>query len=258
MPSKVANDLSRSDTGRIGDEEWSIRVDLAAAYRLAALYGWDELIFTHFSARLPGPEHHFLINPFGLLFEEITASSLVRIDSLGQPVAPTAYTVNPAGFTIHSAVHDARSDALAVLHVHTVAGTAVASQADGLLPLTQNAFVVLSDLAYHDYEGLALEAGEKGRLVADLGNRNAMLLRNHGLLVIGASVAEAFIRLYFLQRACEIQIAAQAGGGALVLPGEKMGETVAAQAAHGFDQPAQLAWNALRRKLDRLDPAYKQ
>lgn len=257
MPRKAANDPGSSGDGRNGEAEWSLRVDLAAAYRLAALFGWDELIFTHFSARLPGPEHHFLINPFGLLFEEITASSLVRIDALGQPVTPTAHIVNPAGFTIHSAIHAAREDAQAVLHLHTVAGTAVASQADGLLPLTQNAFVVLADLAYHDYEGLALEAGEKERLVADLGNRNAMLLRNHGLLVVGETVADAFVRLFFLQRACEMQIAAQAGGGALVMPGVEMGETVAAQAAAGFDRPAELTWKALLRKLDRLDPSYK-
>lgn len=257
MPQKAANDAGSSGDGRHGAEEWALRVDLAAAYRLAAYFGWDELIFTHFSLRLPGPEHHFLINPFGLLFEEITASSLVRIDAEGRPVTPTADIVNPAGFTIHSAIHAARSDAQAVLHLHTVAGTAVASQAEGLLPLTQNAFVVLADLAYHDYEGLALEAGEKERLVADLGKRNAMLLRNHGLLVVGETVADAFLRLFFLQRACEMQIAAQSGGGALVLPGAEMADKVAAQAAAGFDSPAALTWTALLRKLDRLDTSYR-
>lgn len=257
MAPEAANDAGSALRARAGEAEWQRRIDLAAAYRLAAHFGWDELIFTHFTARVPGPEHHFLINPFGLLFEEITASSLVKIDGEGQPVEPTKYAVNPAGFTIHSAIHATREDAQAVLHVHTVAGTAVASQSGGLLPLTQNAFLVLSDLAYHDYEGLALEHGEKERLVADLGRKNGMLLRNHGLLVVGETVADAFLRLFFLERACEMQVAAQSGGAALNLFDPEMGEKVAAQAAAGFDQAGALTWAALKRKLDRMDGGYR-
>jgi len=254
---QAANDADQSLRERVSEEEWRQRVDLAAAYRLAADFGWDELIFTHFTARVPGPEHHFLINPFGLLFEEITASSLVKIDREGEKVLESDYAVNPAGFTLHSAVHEAREDAHCVLHLHTVAGTAVASQAEGLLPLTQNALVVASDLAYHDYEGLALEPGEKERIVADLGQTSMMLLKNHGLLAMGETMGEAFLRLFFLQRACEMQVAAQSGGGELVMPSSNMAGRVAGQAAAGFDQPAALTWRALLRKLDRMDPSYK-
>ena len=192
--------------GTVSAEEWAVRVDLAAAYRLVALYGWDDLIFTHLSARVPGPDHHFLINPYDMMFDEITASSLVKIDVEGNPVVPTSHPVNPAGFTIHSAVHMARDDAQAVMHLHTPAGQAVSAQAEGLLPHTQTAMTILQDLAYHDYEGIATDLEERERLVEDIGEKNTMILRNHGTLAVGKSVAECFLRLYFLERACDAQI----------------------------------------------------
>ncbi|MDH5209387.1 MAG: class II aldolase/adducin family protein, partial [Burkholderiaceae bacterium] len=168
------------------------RVALAACYRLVALYGWDDLIFTHISARVPGPDHHFLINPYGFLFSEITASSLVKVDLDGRKVDDSPHDVNPAGFTIHSAIHAAREDAHCVLHVHSVNGVAVSAQRDGLLPLSQHSIFPLSSLAYHDYEGVALNEDEKPRLVRDLGDKRSLILRNHGLLTVGRTVAEAF------------------------------------------------------------------
>src|SRR5690349_17603529 len=190
------------------EAERAIRIDLAAAYRLVALYGWDDLIFTHISARVPGPEHHFLLNPYGMMFEEVTASNLVKIDLSGHKVSDSPYFINPAGFTIHSAVHAAREDALCVMHLHTAYGIAVSAQEKGLLPISQQAMFPLASLAYHDYEGLALNDGEKPRLVADLGQKNYMILRNHGLLTVGKSAAEAFLSMYILERACRIQILA--------------------------------------------------
>src|SRR2546423_11039910 len=178
---------------QVSDTEWQARVDLAAAYRLVALYGWDDLIFTHISARVPGSEHHFLLNAYGMMFEEVTASSLVKIDLEGSKVLESPYFINPAGFTIHSAVHAAREDALCVMHLHTDYGIAVSAQKEGLLPLSQQAMFPLSSLAYHDYEGLALDEEEKPRLVSDLGDKKFMILRNHGLLTIGRTVAEAFL-----------------------------------------------------------------
>src|SRR3989454_2433013 len=207
-PVKIEDQVSR--------EEWQTRVDLAAAYRLVALYGWDDLIFTHLSARVPGPEHHFLINPYGMMFEEITASSLVKINLQGEIVTPSPYFINPAGFTIHSAVHAAREDALCVIHLHTDYGIAVSAQQNGLLPISQQSLFALSSLAYHEYEGLALNEAEKARLVSDLGNKNYMILRNHGLLTVGETVPDAFLAMFLLERACKIQILAQAGGAKLV------------------------------------------
>jgi len=182
----------------VSPEEWQARVDLAAAYRLVAHYGWDDLVFTHISARVPGPEHHFLINPYGMMFDEITASSLVKVDLDGNIVMATPYQINPAGFTIHSAVHAAREDALCVIDVHTDYGIAVSAQQDGLLPISQQALFALSSLAYHDYEGLALNEEEKPRLVADLGNKTFLILRNHGLLTVGQTVADAFMSMFLL------------------------------------------------------------
>jgi len=242
---------------RISDEEWRLRVDLAAAYRLCALFGWDELIFTHLSARVPGPEHHFLVNPFGLMFEEITASSLLKVDLEGRVVEESDDFINPAAFVIHGAIHGAREDARAVLHLHTVAGVAVAAQKDGLLPITQNALVVLGSLAYHDYEGLAVGMDERQRLIADLGKHHYLILRNHGLLTVGESVAAAFVRLYFLQRACEMQVAALAGNRAVIAQGDSTIERVGGQGKAAFsDRVADVAWAALKRKLDRHDPSY--
>ena len=209
------NAPASSIRAQVSDAEWALRTDLAACYRLVALFGWDDLIFTHISARVPGPEHHFLINPYGLLFSEITASSLIKVDLDGRKVADSPHEVNPAGFTIHSAVHAAREDAQCVLHVHSVNGVAVSAQAEGVLPLSQHSMFVLSSLAYHDYEGVALNDDEKPRLVGDLGDKRFLMLRNHGLLTIGASVAEAFVSMYFFEATCMIQVRAQAGGTAL-------------------------------------------
>ena len=203
---------------RVSAEEWAIRVDLAAAYRLVAHYGWDDLIFTHLSARIPGPEHHFLLNPYQLMFEEVTASSLVKVDIEGNPVEPTPFITNPAGFIIHSAIHMAREDAHAVMHLHTPQGQAVAAHEDGLLPLTQTAMLVRGDLAFHEYEGVATDLEERERLVADLGTKNAMLLRNHGTLAVGGNVGECFIKLYFLERACQAQVMALTAGDKLNNP----------------------------------------
>ena len=243
--------------GKVSEEEWSARVDLAAAYRLVAYYGWDDLIFTHLSVRIPGPEHHFLLNPYNLMFEEVTASSLVKVDMSGLPVDPSPFITNPAGFTIHSAVHMAREDAKAVMHLHTPHGQAVSAHGDGLLPLTQTAMLIRGDVAYHDYEGVAVDLEERERIVADLGTKNAMLLRNHGTLAVGETVGEAFIRLYFLERACEAQILALSAGDNVNNPPQGSPEVTAEQGKVGLKLAAgALAWPALLRKAYRLDPSF--
>jgi ribulose-5-phosphate 4-epimerase/fuculose-1-phosphate aldolase len=245
--------------GKVSDAEWAIRVDLAAAYRLVAYYGWDDLIFTHLSARIPGPEHHFLLNPYQLMFEEVTASSLVKVDVHGNPVEPTPFITNPAGFTIHSAVHMAREDAQAVMHLHTPAGQAVAAHQDGLLPLTQTAMLVLGDLAFHDYEGVAVDHDERERIVADLGDKSAMLLRNHGTMAVGGNVGECFLKLYFIERACEAQVMALSAGDALNRPPQGAAELAAQQGGVGLKMAANLlAWPALKRKAYRLDPGFAE
>jgi ribulose-5-phosphate 4-epimerase/fuculose-1-phosphate aldolase len=238
-------------------DERAVRTDLAAAYRLVAHFGWDDLIFTHLSARVPGPEHHFLINPYGMMFEEITASSLVKIDLEGKIVEESPYSVNGAGFTIHSAVHAAREDAHCVMHLHTVAGVAVSAHAEGLLPLNQTAMIVRDDLAFHEYEGIALDLAERPRLVADLGEKSAMLLWNHGTLTLGTSVAQAFLTMYFLERACAMQVASLSGGAKLHYPAQDVQELVARQARFGKGMVDDMAWQALLRKLDRIDPTYR-
>lgn len=244
---------------QVSDEEWALRVDLACAYRLVAYHGWDDLIFTHLSVRIPGPEHHFLINPYNLMFEEITASSLVKIDVHGSPVIETPYMTNPAGFTIHSAIHMARSDAHAVIHLHTPYGQAVAAQADGLMPITQTAMLIRDELAYHHYEGVATDLEERERLVADFGTKTAMILRNHGTLTVGETVGEAFLKMYFLERACEAQVHALAGGAALLNhPPQGSPEKAANQARGGLKLiSTMLAWPALMRKMDRESPGYR-
>ena len=243
----------------VPEAERALRVDLAATYRLVALYGWDDLIFTHISARIPGPEHHFLINPYGMMFEEITASSLVRVGMDGTPVSASPYPVNPAGFTIHSAVHAVREDAGCVIHLHTPDGTAVATSAKGLLPLNQTAQLVIGDLAYHDYEGVALDHDERPRLQRDLGTRNVMLLRNHGTLTVGRSCADAFLRMYFLERACTMQVRTRALGDADYPTQDAVIEkNVALSQTDGLSGLAEtLVWPALLRKLDRIDPGYR-
>ncbi len=243
----------------VSEQEWKARVDLAAAYRLVAHYGWDDLIFTHLSARVPGPEHHFLINPYGMMFEEITASSLVKINLEGQIMMSSKYFINPAGFTIHSAVHGAREDALCVIHLHTDYGIAVSAQKNGLLPISQQSLFALASLAYHEYEGLALNEDEKSRLVSDLADKNNMILKNHGLLTVGKTPAEAFLSMYILEHACRIQILAQSGGATLLPVSEPILESVAAQLdAVTVGQGSQLAWPGLLRKLDRIDPSYRE
>jgi ribulose-5-phosphate 4-epimerase/fuculose-1-phosphate aldolase len=242
----------------VSREEWDLRVELAACYRLVALFGWDDLIFTHISARLPGPEHAFLINPYGFLFREITASSLVKVDLEGRKLMPGPHDINPAGFTIHSAIHAAREDAHCVLHVHSVNGVAVSAQEGGVLPLSQHAMFVLSSLAYHDYEGVALNADEKPRLVADLADKRFLMLRNHGLLTVGRSVAEAFVGMYFFEATCMMQVRAQAGGGKL----RHIPPAIVAGAAEQFRTVTRgaggnLAWPALLRRLDAESPGYR-
>ncbi len=244
---------------RVNDAEWQARIDLAAAYRLVAHYGWDDLIFTHLSARVPGPEHHFLINPYGMMFDEISASDLVKVDLNGNIVMDTPYFINPAGFTIHSAVHAAREDALCVMHVHTDYGIAVSVQKDGLLPISQQALFPMASLAYHDYEGLALNEDEKPRLVADLGNKNYLILRNHGLLTVGTNTAEAFLSIYILERACRIQILSQSARAELIrVPTEIIDRVAGQMNVVTIGQGAQLAWPGLLRKLDRIDPSYRE
>jgi len=243
---------------QVSEAEWQARVDLAAAYRLVAFYGWDDLIFTHISARIPGPEHHFLLNPYGMMFEEVTASSLVKIDLDGRKVSDSPYFINPAGFTIHSAVHAAREDALCVMHLHTDYGIAVSAQENGLLPISQQAMFPLASLAYHNYEGLALNEEEKPRLVADLGDKNYMILRNHGLLTVGKSAADAFLSMYILERACRIQILAQSGDGDLhCVPNDTIDLTAKQMSAVTVGQGADLTWPGLLRKLDRIDSSFR-
>jgi len=243
----------------VSEEEWEVRVNLAACYRLIAMFGWDDLIFTHISARVPGPEDHFLINAYGLLFEEMTASSLVKVDLNGEIVMETPYFINPAGFTIHSAVHAARENAGCVLHTHTRAGVAVSAQVEGLLPISQIAAVACSALSYHDYEGIALNEEEKPRLVSDLGDNNFFILRNHGLLTVGETISDAFLFMYALETACQIQISAQAGGGELTPINPRILDGIKAaveQVLKGFG--GDLAWPGLLRKLDRRDPSYRE
>jgi ribulose-5-phosphate 4-epimerase/fuculose-1-phosphate aldolase len=244
---------------QVSIEEWQARVDLAAAYRLVAHYGWDDLVFTHISARVPGQEHHFLINPYGLMFDEITASSLVKVDLEGKIVMESPYQINPAGFVIHSAIHAAREDALCVMHTHTLAGVAVSAQAGGLLPISQQSMFPLATIGYHGYEGLALNEDEKPRLVADLGNKNCLILRNHGLLTVGTSPAEAFFAMYSLQRACEVQLLAQSGGAELLTIPKPILDGVAAQVkivTKGLG--ADLVWPGLMRKLDKIDTSFRE
>jgi ribulose-5-phosphate 4-epimerase/fuculose-1-phosphate aldolase len=238
--------------------EWQTRVDLAAAYRLVALFKWDDLVFTHITARVPGRDNEFLINPYGLLFEEITASSLVKIDMQGNKLDETPFAVNPAGFTIHSAIHGARHDAQCVLHTHTLNGVAVSAQRDGVLPLSQQSIFVLSSLAYHNYEGVALRDDEKPRLVTDLGNANFLMLRNHGLLTLGASIADTWVNMYLFEAVCTIQIRAQSGGGPLVHVDPRIiasAQQQAAQVTRGQGGGA-LSWPGLLRRLDRSNPGY--
>ena len=243
---------------QISAEEWQVRVDLAAAYRLVDHYGWTDMIFTHLSARVPGPEHYFLINPYGLMFDEITASNLVKIDLDGNIVMSSGYEVNPAGFCIHSAIHMAREDARAVMHLHTDDGVAVSAMAQGLLPITQTAMVIQDEVAYHEYEGVALDLGERARLVRDIGDKKLMILRNHGTLAVGATVSDCFLLLYTLERACSMQVRAMVGGS-LHQPSAESVETSRRQGKRlmASGKLDQLAWPALLRMLDRKDATFR-
>ena len=243
---------------QVSEEEWQLRVDLAACYRIIAMYGWDDLVFTHISARVPGGDDHFLINSYGMLFEEMTASSLVKVDLDGNKVIDTPHAVNPAGFTIHSAIHDARDDAGCVLHTHTRAGIAVSVQPNGLEPLSQIALFPYSQISYHDYEGIALNEDEKPRLVADLGKSNAMILRNHGLLTVGPTIPDAFIMMYALETACQIQMMAHATGKDLIQVPQPIVDGIKAQVeAVTKGLGGSLVWPGLLRKLERKDPSFK-
>jgi ribulose-5-phosphate 4-epimerase/fuculose-1-phosphate aldolase len=242
----------------VSAEEWQLRVDLAACYRLVALHGWSDLIFTHITARVPGPEHHFLINPYGLMFDEITASSLVKVDQACNKIIDSPYPVNPAGFVIHSAIHAVRDDVQCVLHTHTRAGIAVSAQQGGVLPISQQSTFVLASLAYHGYEGVAIRDDEKARLQADMGNATYLMLRNHGLLTVGKTIADAFLSMYTFENTCQIQIAAQAGGGALVEVDPRILDGVGhAMKVQTGGIGGQFVWPALLRKLDRVDTTYR-
>ncbi|MDC8785663.1 class II aldolase/adducin family protein [Roseateles koreensis] len=243
--------------GKVSEAEWKLRCDLAAAYRLVALYGWSDLVFTHISARIPGPEHHFLINPYGVMFDEITASSLIKIDQSCNKLSESPYPVNPAGFTIHSCIHQVRDDAACVLHTHSRAGVAVAAQKCGVLPISQQSTLVLSSLAYHDYEGVALRAEEQPRLQADLGTRRFLMLRNHGLLTVGSSIADAFLSMYIFESTCRIQIDAQAGGELHQVNPQILEGIANVMKVASAGMGAEIAWPALLRKLERLDPSYR-
>ena len=239
-------------------DEWQTRVDLAACYRLVADFGWSDLIFTHISARVPGEDGAFLINPYGLMFDEITASSLVKIDALGNKLQGSLFPVNPAGFTIHSAVHAARHDAQCVLHTHSMNGVAVSAQKEGVLPLSQQSIFILSSIGYHDYEGVALNEDEKPRLVHDLGDKTFLMLRNHGVLTVGKTIADAFLNMYLFEAACTVQVRAQSGGGELT----KIPQSIidgAQQQARAATKPlgGMGAWPGLLRRLERKDASYR-
>jgi ribulose-5-phosphate 4-epimerase/fuculose-1-phosphate aldolase len=246
-------------------DEWQTRCDLAACYRLVDMFGWSDLINTRITARVPGSDDHFLINPYGLLFEEVAASSLVKIDTEGNKVEPSESEVNSGGFALPSAIHMARQEVACVLHSHTVAGCAVSMQKDGLLPLNQHALQVIGDVAYHDYEGTGRSGSERARLLADLGDRHIMVLRNHGLLIVGASIAETFVKTYRMERACAMQLAFQQSGAGF----NPIDDEVVSAACNGVrnrrtdggsgsPDPARFEWLALLRKLDRIDPSYRQ
>jgi ribulose-5-phosphate 4-epimerase/fuculose-1-phosphate aldolase len=249
-----------SRKGKVSPEEWQVRVDLAAAYRLVAAFKWDDLVFTHISARVPGQDNQFLINPYGLMFEEITASSLIKIDTAGNKIDESPYDVNPAGFTIHSAIHAVRHDAQCVLHVHSLNGIAVSAQKQGVLPISQQSIFVLSSLGYHDYEGVALRDDEKPRLQADLGpDNNFLMLRNHGLLTLGGTIADAFLGMYLFETVCTIQVRAMAGGAELIRVDPRIiagAQAQAKQATRGMGGGA-LTWPGLLRRLDRADPSFR-
>ena len=267
---EAAQSTEHSIRDQVSEEEWNLRVDLAACYRLCALYGWNDYIFTHISVRLPGNDRHYLINPFGLFFDEITASSLVKIDQDGEILLDeTGLGYNIGGYVIHGAVHQARDDAHCVIHLHTTEGVAVSCQKDGLMPLNQDSLSLLPDIAYHDFEGIALDTDERERLIEHIGDKSTVILRNHGLLTLGPSVATAFSRMYALQKACSIQVMALAGGVDIGFPSQDAQDKVRQQVS-GRRRPGSgaektgnkipvpdLAWQGFLRKLDKIDTSYR-
>jgi len=240
----------------VSAEEWQTRVDLAACYRAVAMMGWDDLVFTHITAKIPGEGHHFLINPYGFMFEEITASSLVKIDLAGNKLDDNPYPINPAGFVIHSVIHAARDDAKCVLHTHSLNGVAVSAQKGGVLPISQQSIFVLANLAYHSYEGVALMDDEKPRLVADLGTKNFFMLRNHGLLTVAPTIPDAFQLMYIFEAACTIQVRAQAGGELIPIPQSIIDNAAAQSRQVTRGQGGQLSWPGVLRRLQRRMPGF--
>jgi ribulose-5-phosphate 4-epimerase/fuculose-1-phosphate aldolase len=245
---------------KVSAEEWQLRCDLAACYRLVALYGWSDLVFTHISAKLPdsvtGGEHQFLINPYGLMFDEITASSLVKVDMQCNKLLESPFPVNPAGFVIHSAVHEARPDVGCVLHTHTRAGVAVSAQKCGVLPISQQSTFVLASLGYHGYEGVAFRDEEKPRLQADMGKNNFLMLRNHGLLTAGRTIADAFLSMYTFESTCQIQIGAQAGGEVVNVNPQIVSGVAEAMRVQTGGLGGAFVWPSLLRKAERSSPGF--
>jgi ribulose-5-phosphate 4-epimerase/fuculose-1-phosphate aldolase len=243
---------------RVSAEEWDVRVQLAACYRFAAHFRMTDLIYTHISARVPGDENHFLLNAFGLMWDEVNASNLVKITLDGKIIDdPTGLGFNEAGFVIHSAIHGARHDVACVMHTHTASGVAVSAQQHGLLPLSQHAMRLTGNVGYHAYEGVALNLEERERLVADIGDKMTLILHNHGLLSCGNTVREAFDFMYYLERACQIQIAALAGGTPVITPSAEVAQKVADSFARPGYQEKKGEWRALIRMLEKMDPSYK-
>ncbi|WP_026318137.1 class II aldolase/adducin family protein [Algicola sagamiensis] len=244
---------------KVSAEEWQVRLDLAACYRLVAHFGWDDLIYTHISARVPDTET-YLVNPYGLRFDEVTASNLVRVNLKGEVIGNSPFPINPAGFTIHSAIHEVRHDAACVMHLHTNATVAVASLQDGLLPISQYAMFILPSLSYHDYEGLAVESDEKKRLQEDLGESYFMLLRNHGGLTLGPSIGDAFMHMYDLMRACEIQLMIQSTGQTITPIPDEIVQNICQQASvvNLGSTGGQIAWPAMYRKAKQIAPDFEQ
>jgi ribulose-5-phosphate 4-epimerase/fuculose-1-phosphate aldolase len=254
--------LSLSASPAIHPDEWELRVQLAAAYRIVHMLGWSELIWTHNTVRVPGAEHHFLINPYGLRFDEVCASNLVKVDLDGNIIGESDHEINPAGFVIHSAIHMLRPDVRCVMHTHTVAGMAVAALEDGLLPISMYALGYYGAVAYHDFEGPSLDLEERQRLAKDLGDKDVLILRNHGLLACGTTVAQAFVRLYRLERACQVQLAAQSTGSKLIIPPPSVCELSVDLsndfvAGKGYSRHANPEFAALMRLLDKNDPSYR-
>ena len=242
---------------KVSAQEWQTRVDLAALYRLTALYGWTDLVFTHISARVPGPEHHFLINPYGVMFDEITASSLIKVDQQCNKLDDSPFPVNPAGFIIHSCIHEGRADVGCVMHTHTRAGVAVSAQQCGLLRISQQSTYILASLGYHDYEGVALRPDDQPRLQKDLGKNTFLIFRNHGLLTVGPNIPDTFLAMYAFETTCQIQLSAQVGGELIVIPDAVQADTNKVLATGTAGLGGMIAWPALLRKLDKIDPSYK-